>query len=180
MANRPPLGSNYGWYVTTDHMYSPRGVNSDIHSTVALSAVSLDTKLMSLQETLGHPVALGVTVGKTTMHLRVYDFSAVKSRPDQLTSRLAVADSETVAYMVFNKAGGLEILVGKERHDVAGHAPLFHATRVLNPATVASLDNLQAQFTGQPVSRLGMPESQTPIEVEELVDLYPVEPPTLE
>lgn len=180
MASRPPLGSNYGWYVTTDHMYSPRGVNSDIHSTLALSAVSLDTKLMVLQETLGHPVALGVTVGKSTMHLRVYDFSAVKSRPDRLASRMAVADSETIAYMVFNKAGGLEILVGQERLDVAGHSPVFHATRALNPALIASLDNLQTQFTGQPVERLGVPETQTPLEAEEIVDLYPVVHPTLE
>lgn len=180
MASRSPLGSNYGWYVTTDHMYSPRDVNVEIHSTIALTAVSMDTKLMALRNTLGHPVALGVTVGKTTMHIRAYDFSAAKSRSDQLTSRLATVDSETVTYMTFNEIGGLEVLVGKERLDVAGHTPLFHASRVLSPTVVQTLNNLQGQFTGKPVIRLGTPETQPPLDTEEIIDLYATEPPTLE
>jgi len=161
-------------------MYSPRDVNAEIHSTIALTAVSMDTKLKALRKSLGHPVALGVTVGKTTMHIRVYDFSAAKSRSDQLASRLALAGSETITYMTFNELGGLEVLVGKERLDVAGHSPLFHATRVLNPAIAQALNNLQGQFTGQPVTRLGTPETQTPLVTEEIVDLYATEPPTLE
>lgn len=179
MSIRSPLGNNYGWIVNTDHRFTPRDLNHELHGVLAIAAVVQDPELSKIEKVLGYPVILAVRLGTRTISVRIYKRKDVETRPDNLASR--VAEQDFSAYMVFNDSGGLTLLEGRLRELAQGHAPAFYADRVLSPRQVIGLDGLQAQFTGNVPRQMGLPKPGAPLsEVEGWVEDDLPEPPTLE
>lgn len=171
-----PLGHNYHWVVHKDHHFVPRELTADLHDVLTTVVVAQDRHLSRIEQTLGHRVVLAVRLGMRTVHIRVYDLENTRKNTIDLPSRLGSPDSDT--YVIFNPAGGVEVVHGLIRERARGQMPVFYAHRTLSPNQASDLDRLQTQFCGRVSKHLGQPRPTPPLEEWEVVDMR--EPPTLE
>ncbi len=171
-----PLGHNYQWVVHKDHHFAPRELTADLHDVLTTVVVAQDRHLSKIEQVLGHQVVLAVRLGVRTVHVRVYDLEKTKKTTIDLPSRLGQEDSDT--YVVFNPAGGVEVVHGLIRERARGQMPVFYADRALSPNQVEDLDRLQTQFCGRVPKHLGQPKPSQPLDEWEVVDMR--ESPSLE
>jgi hypothetical protein len=162
---KSPLGANYGWIVNQDFHYVSRELDEETHASLALSEVLNDPELYKIQRTLGYPVILRVLVGKYTIHVRVYNRKDVETKPDRLVSRLAERDP--AAYMIFNPAGGMELVNEVLREKAQGHIPKYYADRRFSTNRLKALDGLEVQLKSAHPEKYGLNKPSQPLQPEE-------------
>ena len=162
---KSPLGANYGWIVNQDFHYVSRELDKETHAALAVSEVLNDPELYKIQRTLGYPVVLRVLVGKYTLHVRVYSRKDVETKPDRLASRLG--ESDHAAYMIFNPAGGMELVDDNLRERAQGHMPKYYADRRLNNNRRKALDGLEAQLKSAHPEKYALNVPSRPLQSEE-------------
>ncbi|QVD49113.1 hypothetical protein LUCX_43 [Xanthomonas phage vB_XciM_LucasX] len=143
-----PFRTNTDWVVSSEHDFTPRGVEEEVHFALAQYLIHRDPELASLQYHLGLPIILRMEIGKRTIHLRVYDKNKLLNNPDRLASRRAEPDS--ALFLEFGPLDSPVPTISKlpleYRLDAQSQVPMMYAVRRMSNDQVLQLNDIQAKL----------------------------------
>jgi hypothetical protein len=170
----PSFPTNYGWVMSNTHQYGPRNCSQEVYQRLCETLLRVDADFIHLLRQCADRWIVSVVLGRTSVHLNLYDPTVVDdplaremSQPANLGNAVFF---EVDRHMNFLPVSGERSLRVRHTH------PMFYAVRHLRLQDMKMLDSMQASLEGD----LGIARAAQPVsDILEQIRLAEAEEPCL-
>lgn len=145
--NAPTFPKNYGWVTSKTHNFKPRDVNDGVRRMIAEMLIKGDAKFEHILRECKTTWILAVTLGKDTLHLRIYDPADVDGGRNQVLSTSLKMDR--TVFIEINRQKDIRGLTDERIARTLTTAPMVYADRCLRPEEVRLSDQLERTCQGE-------------------------------
>lgn len=143
----PTFPRNHGWVCSGMHNFKPRDVNDATLQMLAETLIKGDKKFEHLLRECKDSWIVSITIGKDTLHIRLYDPKDVDGGTNQvLSTSLNLART---AFIEINRNKDIRKLDVTRIQRVLTTAPFMYAERCLHPDEVRICDVLERAAAGE-------------------------------